>query len=474
MTNNEFDVVVIGGGPGGYTAAIRASQLGLSVGLVEKDKLGGICLNWGCIPTKALLKSAEVYNTIQHASEYGIKVSKAEFDFEAVIGRSRKVSEKLSGGIEYLMKKNKVTVIKGTASFLSNETIAVKDSAGKEQQVKSKFFIVATGASSKNIPGFETDENKVWSYRKAMVAESKPASLVVIGSGAIGVEFASFYNHLGTKVTILEAQQRILPNEDEEIAKIAHKSFVARGIEIQTGISLSKFDKSGKKVAIHFKSEGDKKDQVLECDKVLMAIGVKANTEGLGLEKAKVDLDGVLIKTDQYLQTSSANIYAIGDVVKGPWLAHKASHEAMIAAEKIAEKLGKFDARHTKPLKTENIPGCTYCTPQIASIGLTEKKALEAGYEVKVGRFNFGANGKAIASGDTEGLVKVIFDKKTNELLGAHLVGSEVTEMIHSFALAKSFEALSEDFMHTIFPHPSLSEMIHEAVLDSDKRAINS
>ncbi len=456
----EFDVIVIGAGPGGYVAAIRASQLGLKAAVVERENLGGICLNWGCIPTKALLRSAEVYHTMQHSSDYGIKCEKVSFDFQAIIERSRGVSKKLSGGIGHLMKKNKITVINGTAKLLGNGKLAVD-----KEEYKAKHIIIATGARARELPTLKPDGKNIWTYREAMTPKELPKSLIVVGSGAIGIEFASFYNMMGAEVTVVEIMPRILSAEDEEIAAIAHKSFEKRGIKILTGTEVLEAKTSGNKVSVKVKGK-DGKESVLVVEKVISAVGVVANVENLGLEKTKVKLEKGFIKTNEYCATDEAGVYAIGDVTSPPWLAHKASHEGIICVEKIAGK-------NAHPMKRENIPGCTYCYPQIASVGLTEAKAKEKGLKIKVGRFPFMANGKAIALGETEGMIKTIFDEKTGELLGAHMIGAEVTELIQGFVIGKTIECTEADLMHTIFPHPTLSEMMHESVLDAYGRVVH-
>lgn len=458
----KFDLVVIGAGPGGYVAAIRASQLGLKTAIIEKEHMGGICLNWGCIPTKALLKASEVMHTIEKASEFGIKVGKPSFDFKKVIERSRGVASKLSQGIDYLMQKNKVTVIKETAKLSGKTSISI-ESAGKKETIEAKNIIIATGARARVLPGLEPDGKHIWTYKEAMVPESMPKSLLVIGSGAIGIEFASFYNFMGSDVTVLEIAPRILGAEDAEIAASAQKSFEKRGMKIITGAKASKATAKSGKVEVNIEGHGKQK-----FDRVIVAAGVVPNVESIGLEGLKIAKDKAgFIKTNGFLQTNISNIYAIGDVTEAPWLAHKASHEGVIAVEHIAGK-------KPHPMKKENIPGCTYCHPQIASVGLTEEKAKAAGKNIKVGRFPFSANGKAIAMGATEGMVKTIFDVKTGELLGAHMVGAEVTEMIQGFVVAKSLETTEEDLMHTIFPHPTLSEMMHESVLDAFDKVIHT
>ncbi len=472
MTNSakKFDVCIIGAGPGGYVAAIRAAQLGLKVGIVEANQLGGICLNWGCIPTKALLKSAEVNHLLHNLEQFGFSAEKVKFDFAKIIERSRDVSKKLSGGIAGLMKKNKIEVISGFAKFLDAKKIAVGD-----EEIEATYFIIATGARARVIPGMEPDVENIWTYREAMTPKALPKSLLVVGSGAIGSEFASFYRNMGSEVTLIEMAENILPVEDEEISKLARKSFERQGIKIHTGAALKSLKKGKGSVTATVEIAG--KLEEITAEKVIMAVGIVANVENLGLEKTKVKTEdkskGGRIIANGYLETAEPNIFAIGDVVGAPWLAHKASHEGSIAAEKIASKLGKYDAKKIHPIKVENIPGCTYSMPQIASVGLTEKKAKETGKKIKVGRFPYMANGKAIAAGETEGLIKVIFDEKTGELLGAHLIGAEVTEMIQGYVIAKQAELTEEDLMHTIFAHPTMSEMMHEAVLDAYGKVIH-
>ncbi len=457
MSDNNFDVIIIGGGPGGYVAAIRAAQLKMKVAVVERDKLGGICLNWGCIPTKALLRSAEVHHLLENASDFGFTVKGFSFDLKKVVERSRNVSAKLVGGINMLMKKNKVTVINGEAKLAG----AGKVTVGKDNY-SAKHIIIATGARARQLPDFEADGKFIWTYREAMVPTEMPKKLLVVGSGAIGTEFASFYRNMGAEVTLIEVLDKILPVEDDEISKIAHKVFEKQGIKIMTGAKLVK---AGKGVA---EIEVGGKIEKLNIDKIIMAVGIVPNTENLGLEKTKVKLDRGHIVTNEWCETAEKGIYAIGDVAGAPWLAHKASHEGIICVEKIA---GQKDVH---AMKKQNIPGCTYSRPQIASVGLTERACKEKNLKVKIGRFSPMGNGKAIAMGEEEfGLVKVIFDEKTGELLGAHMIGAEVTEMIQGYTLGKTMEATELDFIHTIYPHPTMSEMMHEAVLDSEKRVIH-
>lgn len=467
----KFDLCVIGAGPGGYVAAIRAAQLGLKVGIVEANHLGGICLNWGCIPTKALLKSSEVNHLLHKLDEYGFSAKEIKFDFAKIIERSRAVSKRLSSGIAGLMKKNKIEVIDGYAKFIAGKKISVSQDNKEVVQIEATNFIIATGARARQIPGMEADGEQIWTYREAMTPKALPKSLLVVGSGAIGVEFASFYKNMGAEVTLIEMAENILPVEDEEISKIARKAFEKQGIKVITGAGLKALKKGKNEVVATVEIAG--KAEEIKAEKVIMAVGIVANTDNLGLDKTKVKLDKGRILTDNYLETAESGVYAIGDVAGAPWLAHKASHEGIIAAEKIASKIGKYDAKKVHPIKKDNIPGCTYSNPQIASVGLTEKKAKDAGHKIKVGRFPYMANGKAIAAGETDGLIKVIFDEKTGELLGAHLIGAEVTEMIQGYVIAKQAELTEEDLMHTIFAHPTMSEMMHEAVLDAYGKVIH-
>jgi dihydrolipoamide dehydrogenase len=462
----KFDVVVIGGGPGGYVAAIRASQNGLKTALVEKEHLGGICLNWGCIPTKALLKSAELLQKIKHAEEFGITVQNPSFDLTKIVERSRDVSAKLVGGIKGLLKKNKVTVFEGTAKVATPKLISVDSKDGK-LSLETKNIIIATGARARILDGFAPDGKNIWTYKEALVPKSVPKSMIIVGSGAIGIEFASFYNALGCEVIVLEASERILHAEDEEISTMARKAFEAKGIKFYTSVKLQSQKNNGEKVSVNFKlSNNDVGGVTLVADVLLMAVGIEPNTENLGLENTKIKLDRGHIITNGFAQTGEANIYAIGDVAGAPWLAHKASHEGIIAAEHIAGK---------KPhgLSKLNIPGCTYSTPQIASVGMTEEVAKKAGLSVKIGRFPFYANGKALILGDKDGLIKTIFDAKTGEMLGAHMIGSDVTELIQGYVIAKNMEGTEIDLMNSVFPHPTLSEMMHESVLQAFGKQIH-
>ncbi len=467
----KFDLCIIGAGPGGYVAAIRASQLGLKVAIVEANHLGGICLNWGCIPTKALLRSSEINHLLHNLDQFGFSAQNIQHDFAKIIERSRAVSKRLSSGVAGLMKKNKIEVFDGYGKFLDAKKISVTKDSKEIEQIEASYFIVATGARARVIAGMEPDGENIWTYREAMTAKALPKSLIVIGSGAIGSEFASFYRNMGAEVTLVEMAENILPVEDEEISKLARKSFEKQGIKILTSASLKALKVGKGEVVASIEIAG--KVEEIKAEKVIMAVGIVANVENLGLEKTKIKTDKGRIETNGYMETVEANIFAIGDVAGAPWLAHKASHEGIISAEKIASKMGKYDAKKVHPIKKENIPGCTYSMPQIASLGLTEKKAKESGKKIKIGRFPYLANGKAIAMGETEGLIKVIFDEKTGELLGAHLIGAEVTEMIQGFVIAKQAELTEEDLMHTIFAHPTLSEMMHEAVLDADGKVIH-
>ncbi len=460
----EYDVAVIGGGPGGYVAAIRASQLGLKVALVEESHLGGICLNWGCIPTKALLRSSEINHLLNHASEYGFTVKQASFDLSKVVKRSRDVAAKLSGGIAHLMKKHKIEVFDGRGQLNGKGKVKVTKNHKDVANIKAKHIILATGARARVMKGLEPDGKQILTYREAMVPQTMPKSLLVVGSGAIGIEFASFYQNMGVQVTVVELLDRVVPAEDAEISKLARKQFEAQGMIIHTKTQVQALTK--KKDSVEATLDVDGKQKKITVDRVILAIGIVANTEGLGLEGTGVKLEKGHVVTDGYGRTGEEHVYAIGDLTNGPWLAHKASHEGVICAEFIA-------GLKPHPMKATNIPGCTYCRPQIASVGLTEAKAKELGYEIKIGRFPYSANGKAIAMGETDGLVKTIFDAQTGELLGAHMIGAEATEMINGYLVGKVMEATEQDFMHLIFPHPTLSEMMHESVLDAYAKALH-
>jgi dihydrolipoamide dehydrogenase len=460
----NYDIIIIGSGPGGYVAAIRAAQLGLKVAIVERESLGGICLNWGCIPTKALLKSANVFEYITHAADYGIKVQGSEADFGAIIKRSRAVAEGMSKGVQFLMKKNKIDVIMGTGKIKKGGKVEVLGADGSTKEYTAKHTILATGGRSRELPNLKQDGKKVIGYRQAMVLAEQPKSMVVVGSGAIGVEFAYFYNALGTKVTIVEYLDNIVPVEDEDISKQLVRSFKKSGINIMTGTNVESVDTSGKTCKVTVKTAVG--TEVIECDVVLSAVGYSPNLENLGLEEVGITVDKGRVQVDDFYKTNIEGVYAIGDIVKGQALAHVASAEGIICVEKIA-------GHHPEPLNYNNIPGCTYCSPEIASVGYTEKAAKEKGYELKIGRFPFMGNGKAVALGEPEGLVKTIFDAKTGELLGAHMVGAEVTELIQGYVIGRTLETTEEDLMNTVFPHPTMSEMMHEAVLDAYGRALH-
>ena len=467
----EFDLIVIGSGPGGYVAAIRGSQLGMKVAIVEREALGGICLNWGCIPTKALLRSAEVLHLAKTAEAYGVKVDKAGFDLPAVVKRSRGIAAQLSGGVKHLMKKNKITVVMGTARLekgAAAPTVVVKDAKGKDTKYTAKHVLLATGARARAIPqaGLEPDGKLIWTYREALVPDVMPKRLLVIGSGAIGIEFASFYNELGSDVTVVEALDRILPAEDEEISAFARKDFEKQGLTIHTGAQVKGLKPGKNTVSAEIDLGGKTETQTF--DRVILAIGIVGNVEDLGLEQLGVKTDRTHVVVDGFGRTGVPGLYAIGDLTGGPWLAHKASHEGVICVEALAGQ-----SKEAHPFDPWNVPGCTYAHPQVASVGLTEAKAKETGRKLKVGKFPFIGNGKAIALGAGDGLVKTIFDAETGELLGAHMVGAEVTELIQGYVIARQGELTEEDLMHTIFPHPTLSEMMHESVLAAYDKALH-
>ncbi len=463
MASQSYDVIVIGAGPGGYVAAIRASQLGLKVAIVEREHMGGICLNWGCIPTKALLRSSEVFHLMHRAKEFGLKADNIGYDLDAVVKRSRGVAKQLNSGVTHLMKKNKVTVVMGEATIPAKGKVSVKTDKGTEE-LTAKNIIVATGARARELPGLEADGKRVWTYKHALQPPHMPKKLLVIGSGAIGIEFASFYNTLGADTTVVEVMDRILPVEDAEISAFAKKAFEKQKMKIIQKGMVKKLDRSTDKVTAHIEVGG--KVETQEFDTVISAVGIAGNTEGLGLEELGVKIDRTHVVTDEYCRTGVDGLYAIGDIAGAPWLAHKASHEGVMVAEMIA-------GEKVHPIKPETIAGCTYCHPQIASVGLTEAKAKERGHEVKVGRFQFIGNGKAIALGEQEGMVKTVFDAKTGELLGAHMIGAEVTELIQGYVIGQKLETTEQDLMETVFPHPTLSEMMHEAVLDAYGRVIH-
>ena len=465
MTDQSFDLVVIGSGPGGYVAAIRAAQLGMKTAVIEREHLGGICLNWGCIPTKALLRSSEIFHTLHRLEEFGLSADNISFDVDKVVKRSRAVANQLSNGVKFLLKKNKVAVIEGEGKLQAPGQIHVRGKKD-EHTVQAKHTIIATGARARTLPGLEPDGKLIWTYKEAMVPDVMPKSLLVVGSGAIGIEFASFFQTLGANVTVVEVMDRILPVEDPEISAFADKAFKKQGLEIMTSATVESLTPGAESVRAVIKDKAGGQVE-RDFDRVILAVGITGNVENLGLEDLGVEVDRGHIKIDPWGATGVEGLYAIGDVAGPPWLAHKASHEGVVCVEKIAGVPGLH------PMETSNIPGCTYCHPQIASVGLTEEKAIAAGHEVKVGRFPFIGNGKAIALGEADGLVKTVFDAKTGELLGAHMIGAEVTELIQGYTVAKTLESTEADLMHTVFPHPTLSEMMHESVLDAYGRALH-
>jgi len=461
MAETAFDLIVIGAGPGGYVAAIRASQLGMKTAIVERENLGGICLNWGCIPTKALLRSSEIYHLLHRLDEFGLSAKDISFDVKKIVERSRKVAGKLSGGVGFLMKKHKITVFDGTAKLKGKGAIALTGKDGKPMpDLTAKNIILATGARARTLPGLEPDGKLIWTYREAMVPDAMPKSLLVVGSGAIGMEFASFFNTLGAKTTVVEVLDRILPVEDEEISAFARKAFAKQGMTIHTDAKVTSLKPKGDSVEAALTLSGGKAE-TMTVDRVILAVGITGNVENIGLEEVGVKVEKGHVVIGPYCETNVPGIYAIGDLAGAPWLAHKAMHEGVLCVEKIAGVEG------VHPMDTLNIPGCTYCSPQIASVGLTEKAAKAAGHEIRVGKFPYQGNGKAIALGEVEGFVKTVFDAKTGELLGAHMIGAEVTELIQGYTIAKSLETTEAELKHTIFPHPTLSEMMHEAVLDA-------
>ncbi|MGD9638983.1 MAG: dihydrolipoyl dehydrogenase [Alphaproteobacteria bacterium] len=465
MTEKNYDVVVIGAGPGGYVAGIRAAQLGMKTAVIEKDQVGGVCLNWGCIPTKALLRSADIYRNMKEASDFGLKAENIDFDLTAVVRRSRNVSKKLNAGVKYLLKKNEVDLIEGTAKVSGKGEVLVESSNKDVLTLQAKHIILATGARPRALPNIEVDGNIVWTSKNALVPRKMPKSLLVIGSGAIGIEFADFYHTFGVEVTVVEILDKILPLEDDEVSELIFKNLSKRGIKFELGSTVKSVEAKETHAVVAIEKDGITK--TLRFDNVLVAVGVAPNTDNLGLENTKVKLDRGYVSVNEWCETDEAGIYALGDITKPPFLAHKASHEAVICVEKIA---GKKDVEPLDPL---SIPSCVYCYPQVASIGLTEKEAEKENRSIRVGRFPFSANGKAIAMKETEGFVKTIFDAKTGELLGAHMVGAEVTELIQGFAIAKKLETTELELAHTVFPHPTLSEMMPEAALDAMDMAIN-
>jgi dihydrolipoamide dehydrogenase len=465
MAEQNFDLIVVGGGPGGYVAAIRAAQLKMNVAVVEREHLGGICLNWGCIPTKALLRSSEISHLLHHLDAYGFKADNISFDLKKVVDRSRKVAAQLSNGVKFLLKKNKVTVFDGQGKLAGKGKLSVSKDGKPVADLTAKHIILATGARARTLPGLEPDGKLVWTYKEAMVPPTMPKSLLVVGSGAIGIEFASFYRNMGAEVTVVEVMDRVLPVEDEEISAFARKQFEKQGMKILTSATVKALKKGADTVTATIEAGGKTTD--ITVDRVILAVGIIGNVENIGLEGTKVKVEKAHVVVNEWLETGEPGVYAIGDLVGPPWLAHKASHEGVLCVEKIAGIKGLH------PLEVTNVPGCTYCTPQVASVGLTEKAAKAAGHQVKVGRFPYIGNGKAIALGEPEGMIKTVFDAKTGELLGAHMVGAEVTELIQGYVIAKNLETTEAELMHTIFPHPTLSEMMHESVLDAYGRAIH-
>ena len=464
MADQSFDIVVVGGGPGGYVAAIRAAQLGMKTAVVEREHLGGICLNWGCIPTKALLRSSEINHLLHHLGDFGFSADNIRFDIEKVVKRSRAVAKQLATGVGFLLKKNKVAVFDGNGKLAGKGTVAVEKDGKPVATLKAKHIILATGARARQLPGMEADGKLIWSYKEAMVPPAMPKSLLVIGSGAIGIEFASFYRNMGAEVTVVEVLDRVLPVEDEEISAFARKAFEKQGMKILVGAAVKGVKKGADNVTVTVEAGG--KSQEITVDRVISAVGIVGNVENAGIEGTGIKVDRTHVVIDEYCRTGEPGVYAIGDLCGPPWLAHKASHEGVVCVEAIA-------GLHPHPIDWTNIPGCTYCAPQVASVGLTEAKAKAAGHDVKVGHFPFIGNGKAIAMGEPEGMVKVVFDAKTGELLGAHMVGTEVTEMIQGYAIARTLESTEAELMHTVFPHPTVSETMHEAVLDAYGRAIH-
>ena len=460
----QFDLAILGSGPGGYVAAIRASQLGMKVAIVERELLGGICLNWGCIPTKALLRTAEINHYLTHAAAYGLKVEGVGVDLPAIVKRSRGIAKQLNQGVTFLMKKHKITVVEGEGALTGATTLSIKGKAGT-RELTAKNVIVATGARARELPHLKADGERIWTYRHAMVPDLIPPKLLVIGSGAIGIEFASFFSDLGSKVTVVEMLDRVLPVEDADISGFMGKALAKQGMVLLTETSVEALTPDGEGVRARIKGKDGVRDEMF--DRVILAIGIAPNSEAIGLDALSVKTERGHILTDAYGRTNVPGLWAIGDVTGPPWLAHKASHEGVVAVEAIA------DAAHAHPMDKSNIPGCTYSRPQVASVGLTEAAAIAAGHKVKVGRFPFIGNGKAIALGEADGLVKTVFDAETGALLGAHMVGAEVTELIQGYAIARQLETTEEQLMQTIFPHPTLSEMMHESVLDAYGRALH-
>ena len=463
MAENSFDVVVIGGGPGGYVAAIRASQLGMSAAVIEREHLGGVCLNWGCIPTKALLRSSEINHLLHNLDAFGFSAKDVSFDIAKIIKRSRMVANRLKAGVKHLLNKNKIEVFEGTGRLIGPGRVAVEGGEGTVE-LKAGHIILATGARPRTLPGLEPDGELIWTYKEAMVPKAMPKSLLVVGSGAIGIEFASFYRDLGAEVTVVEVLDRILPVEDEEISDLARKALESQGMTIVTGATVGELRPAGDRVSATIEAAG--KSERVTAERCILAVGITGNVEDIGLDGTGVEVENGHIKVDAMLHTGEPGVYAIGDVVGPPWLAHKASHEGIVCIESIA-------GRDPHPLDTSRIPGCTYCRPQIASVGMTEAAARAAGREIRIGRFPYMANGKAIAMGEKEGLIKTVFDAATGELLGAHMIGAEVTELIQGFAVARALEGTEAELIEAVFPHPTLSEMMHESILDAYDRAIH-
>ena len=464
MAAQEFDLIVLGAGPGGYVAAIRAAQLGLNAAVVEREHLGGICLNWGCIPTKALLRSAEVIHLAQRGEEFGFSIEGLQVDLPKIVARSRQIAGQLNAGVGHLLKKNKVTVIDGHGRLAGAGKLLVEKD-GETTQLSAPHIILATGARARELPGLAADGERIWTYKNALTPPDVPKSLLVVGSGAIGIEFASFFNTLGSDVTVVEVLDRVLPVEDEEISALAHKAFEKQGMKIITGAQVASLQAGANSVAAVIEKDGASTNA--DFERVILAVGITGNVEDIGVENTAVEVDRGHVVIDEWSATAEPGVYAIGDLAGPPWLAHKASHEAVICVEKIAGVAG------VHPLDAGSIPGCTYCQPQVASVGLSEAAAIEAGHDVKVGRFPFLANGKAIALGEAEGMVKTVFDANSGELLGAHMIGAEVTELIQGYAVARGLETTEAELMHTVFPHPTLSEMMHESVLDAYGRALH-
>ncbi len=464
MADQQFDIAIVGGGPGGYVAAIRAAQLGLRAAVIEREHLGGICLNWGCIPTKALLRSSEINHLLAHLNEFGFAADNIRYDLEKVVKRSRAIAKQLASGVGHLLRKNKVAVFDGAAKLAGSGKLTITKPGTPETALRADHIILATGARARQLPGLESDGNLIWSYKDAMVPKLLPKRLLVIGSGAIGIEFASFFRNMGADVTIVELMDRILPVEDAEISAFAQKAFEKQGMKFLLGARVTAAEKSADTVTVTIESPAGK--QQLTIDRIISAAGIVGNTEDLGLENTKAKIERTHVAIDPFCRTGEPGLYAIGDLAGAPWLAHKASHEGVICVEAIA-------GLNPHPIDWTNIPGCTYCRPQIASVGLTEARARDEGHEIRVGRFPFIGNGKAIAMGEPEGMVKVVFDSKTGALLGAHMIGAEVTEMIQGYAIARTLETTEQELMHTVFPHPTVSETMHEAVLDAYGRAIH-